>query len=249
MAAVDVYAICWNEERMLPYFLRHYGSFARRIVLFDNYSTDSSPSIANQHGKVELRRFGSPSAVCGEAERMPIRETAWQESRGNADWVMVVDCDEFIWHPCLLTYLQACRRRSVTVPRPLGFEMVSSDFPAGVGQIYQQVRSGVPGPLMNKWLLFDPNAIEAMHFSPGCHHASPTGNVVFDDDPELKLLHFKYLGIEYVSARYQQLARRRTAQDHRMGLNHHYLRSRDELAAWLGQALAEAQDVISPLAT
>ena len=29
---IDVYTICWNEERMLPYFLRHYGQFARRIL-------------------------------------------------------------------------------------------------------------------------------------------------------------------------------------------------------------------------
>lgn len=245
MAAIDVYAICWNEERILPYFLRHYGSFARRIVLFDNDSTDGSPRIAQRHPLVELRRFGSAAATCGEAERLLIRETAWKESRGGAAWVMVVDCDEFLWHPRLSAYLDSCGGRDVTIPRPLGFEMVAKAFPSGSEQIYQEVRMGIPAPHMNKWLLFNPNAVEAMNFSAGCHSAVPTGAIVFDDDLALKLLHFKHLGLPYLVSRYRELEERRTWHDRAFGLNEHYTRSDEALAAWLTQALADASDVMA----
>lgn len=246
MAEIDVYAICWNEERLLPYFLRHYGAFARRIVLFDNHSTDCSRRIAQEHPLVELRSFGSAGATCGEAERMPVRQAAWQQSRRQAEWVMVVDCDEFVWHPNLIDYLDECRRRGVTVPRPTGFEMVSEDFPSGAGQIYQHVRRGLPVAYMNKWLIFDPDAIECMNWLPGCHQAFPTGNVVFDDDPALKLLHFKRLGVEYLASRFRQLEQRRTAHDRAFGLNHHYAESSDDLATWMKQALADAHEVVPP---
>lgn len=43
---IHVYTICWNEERFLPYFLRHYGAFAEEITVFDNGSDDNSVAIA-----------------------------------------------------------------------------------------------------------------------------------------------------------------------------------------------------------
>src|SRR5579883_908706 len=32
---IHVYAVCHNEELLLPYFLRHYEDFAERIIIFD----------------------------------------------------------------------------------------------------------------------------------------------------------------------------------------------------------------------
>ena len=34
---VHLYAQCWNDEFMLPYFFRHYDSFVDRYVIFDDY--------------------------------------------------------------------------------------------------------------------------------------------------------------------------------------------------------------------
>jgi len=241
---IDVYAICWNEERMMPFFLRHYADFARKIVVFDNHSTDSTRELAAEYPQTEVRSFGSARDCCGEMERMAIRQIAWQESRGHADWVAVVDCDEFLWHPSLLAYLTSCRSRQVTIPRPTGYEMVGPAFPEGSGRIHEQVQTGIRAPYMDKWIVFAPDSIEAMNFHVGCHRAEPVGDIVFDDNPELKLLHYKHLGLEYVVSRYRQLEHRRTSLDRQLGLCHHYAWTDEILAAWLAEAQSKAINVL-----
>ena len=48
-------------------------------------------------------------------------------------------------------------------------------------------------------MLFDPNRIDEMNFTPGAHWACPEGDVrVYQEDPGLKLLHFRYLGLDYI---------------------------------------------------
>jgi hypothetical protein len=37
---VRLYATCWNEEKMLPYFFRHYDTLVSRYFVFDDGSTD-----------------------------------------------------------------------------------------------------------------------------------------------------------------------------------------------------------------
>ena len=39
---LHLYALCWNEGRMLPYFFRHYRSLVERFFIFDDGSTDGS---------------------------------------------------------------------------------------------------------------------------------------------------------------------------------------------------------------
>src|SRR5262249_28317351 len=129
---------------------------------------------------------------CGEWEKQAVRRHAWKESRGRCAWVVVVDCDELLWHPDLPGYLASCRGRGVTLPRPRGYEMVAEEFPDTRGQIYGVVTRGFPAPNLNKWVVFDPGAIDEIGFEPGCHVAHPRGRVVFDDPPDLKLLHFKH---------------------------------------------------------
>jgi len=50
-------------------------------------------------------------------------------------------------------------------------------------------------------------------------------------DPNLKILHFKYLGLEYVASRYAELAKRRSPFNIEQGFGHQYSRNRDELAS------------------
>ena len=45
---VHLYAQCWNEGFMLPYFFRHYDSFVDRYVIFDDGSNDRSLAILRE---------------------------------------------------------------------------------------------------------------------------------------------------------------------------------------------------------
>ncbi len=39
---IDVFTTCYNEQIILPYFLKHYKKFANNITVYDNMSTDNS---------------------------------------------------------------------------------------------------------------------------------------------------------------------------------------------------------------
>jgi glycosyltransferase involved in cell wall biosynthesis len=47
-ATVDVFVLCWNEEKMLTHFVNHYrDNFnVQNITVIDNQSTDDSVQIA-----------------------------------------------------------------------------------------------------------------------------------------------------------------------------------------------------------
>jgi Glycosyl transferase family 2 len=54
---VHLYALCWNEERLLPFFFRHYDPFVTRYFIFDHNSTDHSRQILKAHPRVTLGKF------------------------------------------------------------------------------------------------------------------------------------------------------------------------------------------------
>jgi hypothetical protein len=46
----------------------------------------------------------------------------------------------------------------------------------------------------SKQVIFDPVRVAEINYDPGAHVSKPEGEIVFDRDPSLKLLHYKYIG-------------------------------------------------------
>jgi len=92
---IDVYSICYNEETILPYFIRYCKTFARNISVYDNMSTDNSYSIMKEAG-INVITFDT-NGIYSESTQVNIRNTCWKNS--DADWVMICDTDEFLYHP------------------------------------------------------------------------------------------------------------------------------------------------------
>lgn len=204
---VHVYALCWNEERMLPFFLRHYDSIAEKFVVYDNGSTDASLEILNAHRKVDLRHYTVEGESFVEAARR-MYDTIWKGSRGEADWVVVCNVDEHYFHENLPGYLNQCKAEGVTVIPSAGFEMITEQFPTSAHKLCDVVTRGARATSLDKIGIFDPNAIEEINYVVGRHGADPVGQVVYPSTVELKLLHFKYLGLPYLKSRYAELSQR-----------------------------------------
>src|SRR5690606_2040831 len=113
---VHVYTVCWNEAKFLPYFLAHYAQFADRIFVYDNGSTDRSPDIVRAHPKAELRQFDS-GGTFDDLSNINVKNNAYKESRGQADFVIVVDADELIYHPAIRELLQRYKEEGITFPK------------------------------------------------------------------------------------------------------------------------------------
>lgn len=231
---IRAYTICWNESSMMPYFLRHYEQFCSKIVVYDNGSTDATKEVVLSHPRCELRALDT-QGKCPQSALLSVKDEAWKECRSQAQWVICCDVDEFLFHPRLLEYLRACATAGVTIPAPQGWQMTAERFPTIDGQIYEEVRSGFLDEWYSKYVIFDPTRIAAINYEAGCHTARPTGNVRIDRSPELKLLHFKYLGLEYIVERYAALASRTSSEDIQRGFCRHYRRSREEIDSLFGE--------------
>lgn len=207
MPVVDVYACCYNEEALLPYFLKHYD-FARRIVLYDNHSTDRTAAIAKANPKVVWRTFYTGGKY-DESAQTNIRNSAWRES--DADYVAVVDVDEFVDCRPLIGY----GRREVAF-KCEGRDMVGED-----GQIPPEVKRYMLSPGYDKISVFSPR-IAGINYDHGMHVVHPTCPVVIE--PRLVLRHYCRMGEQWTINRYRQRSMRMSdaALDAKWGFQYLY---------------------------
>ena len=242
---VHLYAICWNEMRMLEYFFRHYDQFVDRFVLFDDGSTDGTIEYARARPNVEVRPFPRSVADSFVLSQQALQNECWKESRGAADWVIVTAIDEHIHHPDLKRYLEECSHRGVTYIPALGFSMVSESFPGPHEHLARTRTIGAPDAMFSKLRIFDPDAIEEVHFAIGGHGASVTGRRVLPDRDELLLLHYKDLGVEYVRERHRALGERLLPVDIENKWGYQYFFTVERAAARVQKLGAKAIDVSS----
>lgn len=240
---IDVFATCYNEEIILPYFIKHYKQFARNIIMFDNMSTDNSVNIMKDSGVMVVEidtanRFE-------ESVLIFTRNNCWKQS--DADWVIVVDMDEFVYHPNLVEILE---NSEATLIHPKGYEMMSETLPTTSGQIYDEIKMGYSTDEFvsmgvyphwksnySKGCVFKPSEIQEIRFGPGSHECSPVGNVRVDRNSGLKLLHYKYINREVLINKYQHYKVRQSQDMIRNGWGNYQEWGADEINrqydAWL----------------
>ena len=192
---VCVYTLCYNEEVILPFFLRHYLEFCDEVVVYNNGSTDNSVKIINSFKNTRVVNYHA-----GEIRddlHMLMKNNIWKEARGRFDFVIVVDTDEFLYSPDMKKLLAYCKKNGKTVMKPVGYNMVSEKQPDGDGQIYEYSKNGSKHWHFNKCVLFDPNKIKEINYAIGAHKAVPRGIVRRFSHPDLKLLHYKFLSRKY----------------------------------------------------
>jgi hypothetical protein len=239
---VYLYAPCWNDEAMIPYFLRHYEPVADRMFVFDDGSTDRSVELLRASPKVEVRTFEHRSdAHCFDSR--DLWENAWKEHRGEADWIIACNLDEHADHPDLRGYLERCTREGITIVPAAGYNMLSDRFPECAGRLCEHLRRGAPGPNVTKTMIFSARDIETMNYEPGRHRCKPAGRVVAPSRPEVRILHYKHLGFDFVLRRHGELAARLRPGDRSRGMGYHYDRTAKELRAHFDKLEGEAMDV------
>ena len=245
---IHLYALCWNEIRILPYFMRHYQPYIERFIIHDDSSTDGSVAFLNSYPNVKLERFrnrGNLFVSSFVKKALKFYNNQWKKSRGKADWVIICNIDEHLYHKNLLDYLEYCQQQGITILPSLGYQMVAEYFPETEGRLCDTVVRGTPLKNWNKICIFNPNEIKEINYEPGRHTASPTGNVIFPETTEIKLLHYKYLGIKYLKERYAELATGIKTGDRKKNFGHQYFKKEAKLEQELNQLLVNAKPVIN----
>lgn len=195
-----VFSIMRNEATLLPYWLRHYTTFAERIIVYDDNSDDGSRELLTNAG-VDVRDY--PATGIDETVDYALTNSQYKEARGFADWVMWVDGDEFIYHPHLVERLAELAAKGVTMPHVQGYNMCADAPPVGNGQIYEEIYTGVKDNYYSKPEVINPSLefewgvgrdSRGMRFADKAVRES-------DGQPPLKLLHYRWLGRDYFLAR------------------------------------------------
>jgi hypothetical protein len=193
-----LYSLCWNEADILPFFFRHYDPWINRYIIYDDGSTDGSIEILKKHPKVEVRNWHRKYPDSYLMSQLHWMNTIWKESRGSADWVVIVDIDEHLFVPQtpMINFLEKYKSQGITQIPALGYQIVSEEFPGQDEHLTQSRTMGKPWPDMCKLSIFNPEAIEETNFSGGRHTAKPIGNINMPNNDELQLFHYKYLNFE-----------------------------------------------------
>src|SRR5438132_5326888 len=242
---IHLYAICWNELSILRFFFRHYEPWIDRFVLFDDGSKDGTLELLRSKRKVEVRQFLLRHPDSFVLSEKALHDECWKESRGAADWVVVTDVDEHIYHPRLAAYLEASKRRGVTYIPALGVDIVTEAFP-GAGENRARTRTiGAPTPQSSKLRIFAPDAMQEVDVGVGGHDARPSGRLALPDRDELLLLHYRHLGVNYVLPRYNSLAHRLKEQDVKNRWGWQYRSSPEEYMRQLADLKGNLVDVVN----
>ena len=96
--------------------------------MYDHNSTDDSATIIRSFPNTTLRTLPFSDEI-HEDHYLTIKNNAYKECRGQADFVIVVDVDEFVYHPSLINVLRRYQASGITLPRIKGYNMVSERFP------------------------------------------------------------------------------------------------------------------------
>jgi hypothetical protein len=231
---------------MLPFFFLHYDKFVQHYIVYDDASTDNSQEILRLNPKVEVRPMPYSDPESRIKSALALQETCWRESRGVADWVIVTDIDEHLYHPHMYQYLAQCRAQGVTIIPALGYQMLSEQFPEHKNLLCQSLTKGACCSLFSKLNIFSPSEIDAVNYAPGRHTAAPTGHVVLPARDELLLLHYHYLGFERVRKRYAQVLSRQRKTDIAMGWGAQYSWSSEQIRDHWNLAASQLVDISRP---
>lgn len=200
--SICVITLCYNEEVILPFFIRHYERVADRLIFYDGRSTDRTREIIAACSIAELRELDTGGQV-DDGANVRMKNSAYRDI--DADWFIVVDCDEFLSHPDLRGFLAKCDSLGLNVVRCEGWNMIGDAIPAD-GLLTEQMPNGVRDDytiaFFDKVALFKRDA--DVRFDPGGHDCQ-IGNGRRAPGLPVKLLHYKWLSLEYVQRKARNL--------------------------------------------
>ncbi|MEH6517307.1 MAG: glycosyltransferase family 2 protein [Halioglobus sp.] len=202
---VHAYILTYNDERIIGGTLSHYAEFCSRIFLMDNMSSDKTVEIAKTFANVTI----IPWSMENYDERMLVKmktrtykdfsRRGGQHTTEVADWIIVCDADEILYHPEITQLLERYSSAGITVPQTTGFNMIDETDILPGASLTANYRNGIRTNRFDKRIIFSSEF--DMHYSAGCH---PRGNGFElmkrewnyrpSDGSELAVLHYKYIG-------------------------------------------------------
>ena len=201
--------ITYNEEKLLPFFIDCYKWYVDKMIFYDGMSTDNSLNIINSYKNLEdSKRDNGFKYVdieisdfynrddADEELFLEIKNNQWKQYRDEYDYALIVDVDEILKYKYTFesgvdTLIEDMRKNNCTIIKPNGYSMISLE-----DKEVRYVRTGFRDIMYDKCCLFNMKEIQEINYLPGAHKCNPVGNIKYFEHPDLKLLHYKYIGLE-----------------------------------------------------
>ena len=219
---LTIYTITYNEKLVLPHFIKWYRSrFADcTIVVYDNESTDNTEQIAIENN-CEMVTYSTDNKLSDSAY-LKIKNNAWKQA--DTDWVMVVDCDEFVdVTENDLIQLESSKK---TIVSAVGFNMCNVE---GLTEL-ADIKHGVRAEQYDKSILFNKKYINEINYEAGCHSCNPKGLVKYSEGL-FNLYHMILINEQFLVDKYLRNASRMSDENKRNKWGHHYLQSEEIVRA------------------
>lgn len=242
MAIIHLYCLFGNEEKLMPYFMRHYAPEVDQLFMLDGKTTEATKNIINQYDKATIIETPFTEGEWDERKVAAYKSGIYQQSRGKADWVIMVDADEFLFfNDGIRRTLEKYQDENMRVIKMQGYQMVADKFPESDKQLTDLVRHGVRDQIYDKVSALDPRF--EIHWKPGGHDCFTNGTIY---SPGMKLLHYRYFGEAYLKQRNARQYARLKRQDIAQGLGVHVVPEYQYKYGlkWWQDALKEAGEVI-----
>ncbi|GAB5356572.1 hypothetical protein AAMO2058_000301500 [Amorphochlora amoebiformis] len=89
----------YNEELLMPYFIRHHAHMFDRAILIDYGSSDATRNIVAKLAP-STWRVVAPENAEFDAKKLDLEVEKWEQTRPN-DWKITLTTTEFLLHPYL----------------------------------------------------------------------------------------------------------------------------------------------------
>lgn len=243
---MTIYTITYNEETLLPYFIRHYrDNFPGcRIIVYDNYSTDGTRTIALA-ADCEVILYDSNNQL-DDMKYLEIKNHCWQNQKDT--WCIVADCDELFDLNAELLLWEA--KSGSTVILSQGFDMVNGENNNDIHNITR----GVKNDRYSKSYCFNTKRIKEINYSPGCHDCKPIANE--DAGPgglkysvnKYACYHYRYVSPQFLIKRYNQNRLRMCDNNRRKGMGTQYFQNEPSIRNEFELKQKEADYIREPMA-
>ena len=101
-------------------------------------------------------------------------------------------------------------------------------FLENTDNIFEKVKYGIRGESNDKLMIFDCNKIKEINYKFGCHQANPIGDIKMYNGSDLKMLHYKYLGLNDFIPKQRLRGERLSSFNKFYGLGSYYLYTADK---------------------
>lgn len=229
---IEAFLLCYNEIDIMEMVIKHYYNFCDKVTIYDNHSSDGSAELA-EAWNCEVIPFGTK--FFDDQENQKVKNECWRQSK--SDWAVVADFDEilmvrnrmlnYFYDPKEIKFWLEDLEKDYTIFKTIGWQIMSEQMPK---DDLLEITSGYRFDNYGKSILFKPQELTATNFNLGAHKCDPQGNVIWSDEGNVHVLHYKHIGgVQRTIDRYKMYQKRMSPFNRKHGHGRHYNQSPAQL--------------------